>query len=163
MSYRILQIDPSLKPFEKDIELRMANYKRVKKELLGKDKSLEDFANAHQYFGFHRTETGWVYREWAPAAEAMFLTGDFNGWDPYACPLKKLSGGVFEGYLLSKIFDLWTYPLVKQWHTPEKLWLVFLVVTVPTFICTLLLGKLVSMAADAISNQIPWYKKKTKV
>jgi surface polysaccharide O-acyltransferase-like enzyme len=72
-----------------------------------------------------------------------------------------LAGGVFEGYLLSKIFDLWTYPLVKQWHTPEKLWLVFLVVTVPTFICTLLLGKLVSMAADAISNQIPWYKKRT--
>lgn len=72
-----------------------------------------------------------------------------------------LSGGVFEGYLLSKIFDIWTYPLVKQWHTPDKLWLVFLVVTVPTFICTLLLGKLVSMAADAISNRIPWYKKKT--
>lgn len=74
-----------------------------------------------------------------------------------------LSGGVFEGYLLSKIFDLWTYPLVRQWHTPDKFWLVFLVVTVPTFICSLLLGKLVSMAADAISNQIPWYKKKTKV
>ncbi len=74
-----------------------------------------------------------------------------------------LSGGVFEGYLLSKIFDIWTYPLVKQWHTPDKLWLVFLVVTVPTFICTLLLGKLVSSAANAISNRIPWYQKKTKV
>ena len=74
-----------------------------------------------------------------------------------------LSGGVFEGYLLSKIFDLWTYPLVKQWHTPEKFWLVFLVITVPTFICTLLLGKLVSTAADAISNCIPWYQKKTTV
>ena len=74
-----------------------------------------------------------------------------------------LSGGVFEGYLLSKIFDLWTYPLVRQWHTPDKFWLVFLVITVPTFICTLLLGKLVSMAADAISNRIPWYKKKSKV
>ncbi len=72
-----------------------------------------------------------------------------------------LSGGVFEGYLLSKIFDLWTYPLVRQWHTPDKLWLVFLVVTVPTFVCTLLLGKLVSLAAEAISNRIPWYKKKT--
>lgn len=74
-----------------------------------------------------------------------------------------LSGGVFEGYLLSKIFDIWTYPLVKQWHTPEKWWLVFLVVTIPTFVCTLLLGKLVSMAADAISSRIPWYKKKTNV
>lgn len=74
-----------------------------------------------------------------------------------------LSGGVFEGYLLSKIFDLWTYPLVKQWHTPDKLWLVFLVITVPTFICSLLLGKLVSTAADAIANRIPWYQKKTTV
>lgn len=74
-----------------------------------------------------------------------------------------LSGGVFEGYLLSKIFDIWTYPLVKQWHTPEKFWLVFLVITLPTFLCSLLLGKLVSLAADAISNKIPWYQKKTKV
>ena len=74
-----------------------------------------------------------------------------------------LSGGVFEGYLLSKIFDIWTYPLVKQWHKPETFWLVFLVVTIPTFLCTLLLGKLVSMAADAISNRLPWYQKKTKV
>jgi surface polysaccharide O-acyltransferase-like enzyme len=72
-----------------------------------------------------------------------------------------LAGGVFEGYLLSKIFDIWTYPLVKQWHTPDKLWLVFLVVTVPTFICTLLLGKLVSLAADAISNRISWFRKKS--
>ena len=74
-----------------------------------------------------------------------------------------LSGGVFEGYLLSKIFDIWTYPLVKQWHTPDKLWLVFLVITLPTFICSLLLGKFVSMAADTVSNWIPWYRKKTKV
>ena len=74
-----------------------------------------------------------------------------------------LSGGVFEGYLLSKIFDIWTYPLVKQWHTPDEFWLVFLVITVPTFICTLLLGKLVSMAAEGISNKIPWYHKRTKV
>ena len=81
-------------------------------------------------------------------------TGKVLGW---------LAGGVFEGYLLSKIFDIWTYPLVRQWHAPDKFWLVFLVVTVPTFICTLLLGKLVSLAAEAISDRIPWYRKKTKV
>ena len=77
--------------------------------------------------------------------------------------LSWLAGGVFEGYLLSKCFDIWTYPLVKQWHTPEKLWLVFLAVTVPTFICTLLLGKLVSILADAVAKQIPGYEKKSKV
>ena len=74
-----------------------------------------------------------------------------------------LAGGVFEGYLLSKIFDIWTYPLVQQWHTPDKFWPVFLVVTVPTFFSTLLLGKLVSLGAEAIANTIPWYRKKTKV
>ncbi len=71
-----------------------------------------------------------------------------------------LAGGVFEGYLLSKIFDIWTYPLVKSWHIPEKWWLVFLVITVPTFICTLLLGKLVSRLAEEICKQIPWYQKR---
>ena len=55
-----------------------------------------------------------------------------------------LAGGVFEGYLLSKVFDIWTYPLFKQLHRPGQFWKLFLVVTVPTFICTLLLGKLVN-------------------
>jgi len=98
MSYRILQIDPTLTPFERDINLRMKNYKRTKKELLG-GQSITDFANAHHYFGFHRTETGWVYREWAPAADAMYLTGDFNNWDAAGCPMQRLDGGVFEIHL----------------------------------------------------------------
>ena len=99
MSYRIIQIDPTLKPYESDIELRMKNYKQKKKDLLGDGMSLVDFANAYQYFGFHRTETGWVYREWAPGAEAMYLTGDFNGWDTTGCPMQRLDGSVFEVYL----------------------------------------------------------------
>ncbi len=96
MAYRILQLDPGLRPYERDIALRMDNYKKKKRELLGKNGSLVDFANAHLYFGIHRTETGWVYREWAPAADAMFFTGDFNGWNVTACPMRKLDGGIFE-------------------------------------------------------------------
>lgn len=71
------------------------------------------------------------------------------------------SGGVFEGYLLSKIFDIWTYPLFRPLHEPEFWFLLFLIVTVPIFLCTLLLGKAVSTAADVISNRIPWYQKKS--
>ncbi len=96
MSYRILEIDPYLKSFEQDINLRMDNYKRKRAELVGDAECIADFANGHNYFGFHRTKTGWVYREWAPAAEAMYLTGDFNDWDLTACPMKKLDNGVFE-------------------------------------------------------------------
>ena len=60
MSYRIFARDPALLPFEKDIQLRMDNYARTKKSLLRGEKSLSDFANAHEYFGFHKTEKGWA-------------------------------------------------------------------------------------------------------
>jgi len=96
MSYKILEIDPYLAPFEGDINLRMNCYKSKKADLVGKKGSLVDFANGHNYFGFHRTRTGWVYREWAPAADRMYLTGDFNDWDTSACPMTKLENGVFE-------------------------------------------------------------------
>ncbi len=96
---RILKIDPYLMPFADAINQRVALYKAKKKALLTPGETLVDFANAHHFFGFHRTREGWVYREWAPAAEAMFLTGDFNGWDTYAYPMKKGENGVFELYL----------------------------------------------------------------
>ncbi len=99
MSYKILKIDPYLASHEDDINLRMDLYKSKRKDLLGKIKNIVDFANGHKYFGFHRTETGWVYREWAPAAEAMYLTGDFNGWKDMACPMEKIGNGVFEVHL----------------------------------------------------------------
>ncbi len=98
---KIFEIDPYLKDYEQDILLRVNNYNQKRKELLG-NKSITEFANAHKYFGFHRTENGWVYREWAPAAEKMFLTGDFNGWNTTACEMDKLNDGVFQIYLNGK-------------------------------------------------------------
>ncbi len=95
-SLKIFEIDPYLLPYKDDLELRMNLYKNKRKELLKDAKSVVEFANAHKYFGFHRLKNGWVYREWAPAAEKMFLTGDFNGWNLESCPLQKLDNGVFE-------------------------------------------------------------------
>ena len=99
MSYKIFKYDPYLTPYERDIDLRMNLYKNKREQLVGKEGNLADFANGYNYFGIHRTKTGWVYREWAPAADEMYLTGDFNGWDIYATPLKKLENGVFEAVL----------------------------------------------------------------
>ena len=101
MSYRITELDPHLRPYEKDIENLMKAYHIKKRELVGTGR-IADFANAHLYFGIHPTGDGWVYREWAPGAEAMFFTGDFNGWELYATPMKKLENGVFEVSLLGK-------------------------------------------------------------
>jgi 1,4-alpha-glucan branching enzyme len=57
---KILKIDPYLMPFKDDLDLRMSLYKQKRKELLGKTK-IVDFADGYKYFGFHRTENGWVY------------------------------------------------------------------------------------------------------
>jgi len=93
---RMTEIDPYLAPYAKDLDLRVEHYLQKRRQLLPEGGSLRDFANAHHYFGFHRTAGGWVYREWAPAAERMYLTGDFNGWDITACPMERLEGGVFQ-------------------------------------------------------------------
>ncbi len=58
-------------------------------------RSLSDFATGHLYFGLHRTDKGWVFREWAPNATDIYLIGDFNGWkedDAYRCKRVSDSG-----------------------------------------------------------------------
>ena len=99
MQYKILKTDPNLQPFERDIQLRMDNYHRKKNELLQDGQTLADFANGYRYFGFHQADGGWYYREWAPAAEKLYLTGDFCGWDRYAHPMHRKENGVFELFL----------------------------------------------------------------
>ncbi|MBQ6555290.1 MAG: alpha amylase C-terminal domain-containing protein [Firmicutes bacterium] len=96
MGYKIIELHPELAPYEGDINMRMERYKAKKKQILGSAKKLTDFANAHKYFGFHKTENGWVYREWAPGADKLYLTGDFNEWQWLDDPLTKLENGVWE-------------------------------------------------------------------
>ena len=92
---RIVEQDPALRPFQGDLQLRMDNYERVRYALT-QGGSLSDFANAHSFYGFHHTEAGWLYREWAPAADALYLTGEFNNWDAQSHPLQPLDGGNWE-------------------------------------------------------------------
>ena len=93
--YGILMQDAALRPFEKDINLRMENYYATRRRLAGEG-SLSGFANAHEYYGFHHTDEGWVYREWAPAADALYLMGDFNNWQETATPMQSLGNGSWE-------------------------------------------------------------------
>lgn len=99
MEHKIFKIDPQLKKFEADFDLRTQNYQRKKKELLAPGQTLADFANGYLFYGFHPAKDGWYYREWAPGAEKMYLTGDFNNWDRHGCPMEKKENGVFEVFL----------------------------------------------------------------
>ena len=97
--YRILELNPQLEPFSGDIDLRMHLYRSTKRRILSEGQSLNDFANAHLYFGFHHVDGGWYYREWAPSAYQLYLEGDFNGWNQTSHPLTNLGNGSWELYL----------------------------------------------------------------
>ena len=96
MNYKIFKYDPYLLPYKKDIKLRMDNYFKKKKELLSEGETLLDFANAHEYFGIHKTQDGWVYREWAPGADNVFIMGDMNGWNQTELRLSPIGNGVLR-------------------------------------------------------------------
>ena len=93
---KILEIDPYLEPYSEDLNLRMKLFNDKKKELLKGKSSISDFANGYKYFGFHKTDNGYVYREWAPAAEKMYITGDFNNWNIDSHQMNNSGDGIIE-------------------------------------------------------------------
>ncbi len=99
----IIKNDPWLEPYADAINGRHEDVVRKEKELTNGGKmTLNDFANAHNYFGLHKTKTGWVFREWAPNATAIYIIGTFNDWkecDDYA--LTRIDNGVWEITLAS--------------------------------------------------------------
>lgn len=94
--YRIFEYNPQLKHYSSDIDLRMNLYKQTRDRLLQGKMTLKEFANGHNYFGFHHIDGGWVYREWAPNAHMLYLTGEFNDWHWLDNPMTRLDNGVWE-------------------------------------------------------------------
>jgi 1,4-alpha-glucan branching enzyme len=93
----IAKNDPYLKPFAGIIQQRQQQALEKEKELLGNFKKLKDFANGHLYFGLHHDEQGWVIREWAPNATAMFLICDATQWKAHNDYLfSKKNNGTWE-------------------------------------------------------------------
>ena len=77
-----LRHDAWLTPYLKDLDRRRDQAAALLSRLTGNGRTtLEEFALGHRYYGLHRTADGWVFREWAPHATAIFLTGDCSGWE----------------------------------------------------------------------------------
>ncbi len=92
----LVQNDSWLKPFTGQIAQRKVRVTRKEKELT-QDTSLSDFATGYLYFGLHRTESGWVFREWAPNAISICIIGEFTDWKPHLdYVLKPLEKGIWE-------------------------------------------------------------------
>ena len=57
----------------------------------------EGSAEADRYLGCHAAEDGYVFRVWAPNAQAVSVTGDFNFWNEEDLPMRRIGdSGVWE-------------------------------------------------------------------
>lgn len=117
----IIKHDPWLEPFAAAIEGRHNDAVNKERELTAEAGSLDNFANAHNYFGLHRTSRGgWIFREWAPNATAITLIGDFSGWKPMKkFALRRVNGsdGVWETRVRpSDIHHGQHYKMLVEWN-----------------------------------------------
>ncbi len=116
---RIIQNDPWLQPFQTAISGRHQDVlNRLKKITQHTNGSLPDFANAYNYYGLHREADGsWVFREYAPKASAIYLTGDFSGWQKDArFALRRIEGGAWEGRLNGDTLHNGSlYKMIVEW------------------------------------------------
>lgn len=95
-SLALVARDPYLKDYESAIQGRYDYAVRKEADITGGQK-LSDWASGYLYYGLHRTATGWVLREWAPNATAIYVKGDFNNWtkdEQYR--LHEVGNGVWE-------------------------------------------------------------------
>jgi 1,4-alpha-glucan branching enzyme len=76
----LLENDPYLTPYEKVIRRRFNKIAETESMLTGDKISLADFASGHEYFGLHYSRNKWIFREWAPNADAIYLIGDMTDW-----------------------------------------------------------------------------------
>ncbi|MEM6963633.1 MAG: alpha amylase C-terminal domain-containing protein [Bacteroidota bacterium] len=99
--FQIIKDDGWLTPYEPEIKARFERYQNTLDWITDEFGSLEKYASLHHYLGFHYDENqkGWYYREWAPAADAMSLIGDFNDWDAERHPLHPKGEGIWEIFL----------------------------------------------------------------
>lgn len=114
----LIEKDPWLKPYAPAIEGRYENVLNKENELTGNGSvSLSDLALGHLYFGLHKTSDGWVFREWAPHANDIFLIGSFNDWQrKEAYRLKRMNNGVWEIKLSpEKLRHLDFYKMMVSW------------------------------------------------
>ena len=94
----IIENDPYLSPYHSVLYRRLRNTHDKEYRLTRRLGNLKAFASGHEYFGLHKTGDGWIFREWAPNATALYLIGEFSSWRPEAAwALQKLDvHGIWE-------------------------------------------------------------------
>jgi len=103
----IINEDPWLAQATEDIIARRDRFNLKLGYIESISDGIEHFATAYKYMGIHfiPEENCWIYREWAPAANGLFLTGDFNNWNKYSHPLQRKENGIWEIRLNAEFYS----------------------------------------------------------
>lgn len=74
---------------------------------------------SYEFLGSHKVEIDGVdytrFAVWAPNAKSVFVMGDFNNWDRWNTPLKRITGsGIWSVYVKGfNIYDAYKYQIVS--------------------------------------------------
>lgn len=103
---KIVAEDSWLEPVEDVIKARHDRF-TARLHHLAPPGHISDFANGYHYFGWQRDDMmqGWWFREWLPAAQDVYLFGDFNGWQRTELRLEKDSSGVWSTFLPDAMYS----------------------------------------------------------
>ena len=116
---KIIRNDNGLADYADAINGRHDQAVRKMAELTNGTNNLSEFASGYLYFGLHKTEEGYVLREWAPNATEIYVVGDFNGWKEgprYAMKRVKGTVGNWEIKIKNKSFRHGSlYKLIVHW------------------------------------------------
>ncbi len=116
----LIDIDPYLKPYKNILKRRFLKVIQREKELT-KGSSILDFATSYNYFGLHKKEDSWVFREWAPNAKEIYFIGDMTNWElDNDFKLTRIHNGIFELRVpLDRISHGDLYKLIIKWDGGE--------------------------------------------
>ncbi|KAF2360613.1 Alpha-amylase/branching enzyme C-terminal all beta [Trinorchestia longiramus] len=90
----LLELDPYLHDHKKEIIRRYSCMQKVVSDLTAAEGDFDKFTKAYKDFGLQiQPDNSIKSLEWAPAAQQLYLKGDFNGWNGTSHPFKKLDFG----------------------------------------------------------------------
>ncbi len=118
MNLKFIENDSYLEPFRYTIEQRYRNFILREVGFTENRRKLSEAFNSYLYYGMHHTEEGWIFREWAPHAMAIYLIGDFSEWQKREeFRLKPLEYGNWEICMpLERLKHGMKYRLLIEWE-----------------------------------------------
>jgi len=89
--------DGSLRDHEREIRRRYGNFEDFLKRMDEVEGGIDKMSRGYDYFGAHvEPDNTFVMRQWAPAAQGMWLFGDFNNWNQYETGFQRMEFGRWE-------------------------------------------------------------------